>query len=202
VELRDAIGRRRMVRSFTDAPVESASVEDLCDLARRAPSAGNSQGTSFLVLAAPEARDRYWDLTLPHPKRSSFRWQGLLHAPVLVVVAVAPDAYVARYREPDKVATGLGASAEAWPVPYWWVDAGAAIEHLLLGVTEAGLGACLFGLFDHEASVAEALGVPAGVRLVATIAVGHPDPNDRPGRSVDRPRRPIAEVIHRDRWGS
>jgi len=129
---------------------------------------------------------------------------GLVAAPVLVVVAVRPDAYVDRYAEPDKAATGLGGSTEAWSVPYWWVDAGAAIEHLLLGAVDAGLGACLFGLFDHEPAVASAFGVPDGWRLVGTVALGHRPASDEaaeaPGRSQARPRRPLAEVVHRGGW--
>jgi nitroreductase len=188
-----------MVRAFAGAPVDPAVVEALCDLARRAPSAGNAQGVDLLVLDEPSATARYWDVTLPEPRRSSFRWPGLVAAPVLVVVAVRPGAYVERYAEPDKAATGRGAGEGAWPVPYWWVDAGAAVEHLLLGATEAGLGACLFGLFEHEAAVAEAFGVPDGVRLVGTVALGHPAP-DEPGRSAARGRRPLAEVVHRNAW--
>jgi nitroreductase len=199
VELRDAIGRRRMVRAFTDEPVDRRLLDELCDLARRAPSAGNSQGTELLVLTGADRRARYWDLTLPEPRRTGFAWPGLLVAPVLVIVAVRPATYVERYAEPDKAATGLGAGEQAWPVPYWWVDAGAAIEHLLLGAVDAGLGACLFGLFDHEPAVAAEFGVPDDRRLVATIAIGHPAP-DRPGRSAGRPRRQQDEVVHHDRW--
>ena len=88
-----------------------------------------------------------------------------------------PAAYVERYAEADKAATGLGAGRggvagavlvgrrAAWPS-----------EHLLLGAVEAGLGACFFGLFDHEAAVLAALGVPEGWRAVGT----------------DRPRPPRA----------
>jgi nitroreductase len=199
VEFVDTVRRRRMVRAFSDAAVDAEIVAELCDLARRAPSAGNSQGTAFLVLDEPSATARYWDLTLPEPRRSGFRWPGLVAAPVLVVVAVRPDAYVDRYGEPDKAATGLGEGPGSWPVPYWWVDAGAALEHLLLGAVDAGLGACLFGLFDHEPVVADAFGVPAGWRLVATVALGHPAA-DEPGRSAARPRVPLADVVHRGRW--
>lgn len=202
MDLTDAIRRRRMVRAFTSAPVDRSVVDGLCDLARRAPSAGNSQGTAFLVLDDPSSTARYWDVTLPEPRRSGFRWAGLLTAPVLVVVAVRPGAYVDRYAEPDKAATGLGTESGAWSVPFWWVDAGAAIEHLLLGAVDEGLGACLFGLFDHEAAVAEAFGVPSGWRLVATVALGHPRPDggDGPGRSAGRPRLPLDEVVRRGRW--
>lgn len=188
-----------MVRAFTADPVDPAVVDHLCDLARRAPSAGNSQAVAFLVLDDVAATDRYWSATLTPERRRSFRWPGLLAAPVLVVVSTRPDTYVARYAEPDKAATGLGVAPEAWPVPYWWVDAGAAAEHLLLGAVDAGLGACLFGLFEHEAAVAAAFGVPADRRLVGTIALGHPAPDD-PGRSAARPRPPLHEVVHRTRW--
>lgn len=188
-----------MVRAFTPDPLAPAVVDHLCDLARRAPSAGHTQALGLLVLQDRSARDRYWDATLPEPRRSGFRWQGLLAAPVLIVVAVRPGAYVERYAEVDKAVTGLGAGPEAWSVPYWWVDAGAAIEHLLLGAVEEGLGACLFGLFAHEQAVAEAFGVPDDHRLVGTVALGHPAASE-PGRSSRRPRRPLHDVVHRDRW--
>lgn len=194
-----AIRARHMVRSFTDEPLPPNALDELCDLARRAPSAGNSQGSAFLVLDEPSTVARYWDVTLPEPRRENFRWPGLVNAPALVIVAVRPETYVERYAESDKTRTGLGESAEAWPVPYWWVDAGAAAQNLLLATVDAGLGACLFGLFDHEASVAAAFGVPADWRLVATVAIGHPA-SAPPGRSAVRPRRPLDEVRHRNHW--
>jgi nitroreductase len=187
-----------MVRAFTGVPVDPATVDGLVDLARRAPSAGHSQGWSFVVLEGP-ATARYWDVSLPEPRRAGFRWPGLVAAPVLVVVLVRPDAWVERYAEDDKVATGLGDGVDVWPVPYWWVDGGAAVEHLLLGAVDAGLGACFFGLFGHERAVLEALDVPAGWRAVGTVALGHPAP-DEPGRSSDRPRRSLDEVLHRGGW--
>ena len=186
-----------MVRTFRDEPVDAAVVETLLDLARRAPSAGNTQAWD-LVLLGGEAVGRYWDVTLGD-RRSGFRWQGLLRAPVLVLVYVRPDAYVERYGEPDKAPAGLGAGADAWPVPYWWIDGGALVQNLLLGATAAGLGACFFGQFEHESAVRGAFGVPEDRRAVGTIALGHPAP-DEPGRSARRPRPPLDEIVHHDRW--
>jgi nitroreductase len=199
VDLTQLVRARRMVRAFTDAPVDPAVVDGLVDLARRAPSAGHSQGWAFVVLSGPEETARYWDVALPAERRPSFRWPGLVAAPVLVVALVRPDAWVERYAEPDKAATGLGAGTEEWPVPYWWVDAGMAVEHLLLGAVDSGLGACFFGVFDHEPAVLAALGVPDGWRAVGTVALGHPAP-DEPGRSAARGRRPLDEVLHRSGW--
>ena len=188
-----------MVRAFTDQPVDPARVDALVDLARRAPAAGNSQGMAYVVLCGEAETTRYWDVALPVERRPSFRWPGLVAAPVLVVALVRPDAWVERYAEPDKAATGLGRSPDDWPVPYWWVDAGMAVEHLLLGAVDAGLGACFFGLFGHEAAVLAALGVPEGWRAVGTVALGHPAP-DEPGHSAARPRPDLDEVRHRRTW--
>ncbi|WP_436795678.1 nitroreductase family protein [Actinospongicola halichondriae] len=190
------IRRRRMVRAFADTPVDDDLLDDLLDLTRRAPSAGNTQPWELLVLRGDRVA-RYWETTLADP--SGFRWQGLLAAPVLVIPYVRPDAYAERYAEDDKASTGLGAGPGSWPVPYWWIDGGAAVENLLLAATAAGLGACLFGQFDHEPSVRAAFDVPDDRRAIGTIALGHPAP-DEPGRSATRERVALDDVVHRDRW--
>lgn len=187
-----------MTRAFTDAPLARAEVDALLDLARRVPSAGHAQGLTWLVLDTPADTDRYWELTLGE-RRTDFPFPGLLQAPVLVVAVADPMAYVARYAEPDKARTGLGAGPEAWSVPYWFVDAGMAVQTLLLGAEDRGLAACLFGLFEHERAVLDAFGAPRHVRAAGTIALGRGDaPNDRPGRSASRPRRD--DVIRRGSW--
>ncbi len=188
-----------MVRSFTSDRVEPAVVDRLLDGARRSPSAGNVAGTAFVVLEGADT-EQYWEVTLPGEDRTRFGWPGLLRAPVLVVVTTSPVAYAARYAEADKAATGLGSGPDAWTVPYWFVDAGMAVDRLLLGAVDAGLGACFFGLFAHEHPVLAALGVPDGWRAAGTVALGHPDHDDRPGRSAQRRRPPLPEVVHRRRW--
>jgi nitroreductase len=200
VELSDALIARRMVRSFRTDPVDRASLERILDAGRRAPSAGHSQGWAFVVLERPDETARYWDATLPPERRPGFPWPGLLRAPVLVVPCALPARYVERYAEPDKARTGLGAGEHAWPVPYWFVDTGMAVMAMLLRVVDEGLGACFFGIFDHEAAVRASFGIPDDVTPVGTIALGHPDGGDRPSRSTRRGRRPLDELVHRAGW--
>lgn len=194
------IRSRHMVRSFTAEPVAKDWIEDVLDLSRRAPSAGNTQPWEFLVLEGDDV-SRYWAITLGSAQ-SSFRWQGLLLAPVLVVPYVRPSAYVDRYAEEDKAATGLGGGEHEWPVPYWWVDGGAVVENLLLAVPAAGLGACFFGQFEHEAPLRDAFGVPEDRRALGTIAIGHPAGDDSLGRSSRRPRPDIGEIVHHGHWSA
>ena len=184
-----------MTRAFLPHTVESETIDRLLDRARRAPSAGNTQAVGFVVLDSTETVSAYWATTLGD-RADGFRWQGLLQAPALVIVTVTPDAYVERYAEPDKARTGLGQDTSAWQVPYWWVDAGAVAQNLLLLAVDRGWGACLFGLFEHEPAVVERFGLDPSNRLVATVALGHALP-DEPSRSADRSRPALGDVITR-----
>ena len=189
-----------MIREFEDRPVQADQLSEILDNARRAPSAGNTQACEFLVLEGPEDVARYWSTTLPTPRQATFRWQGLLHAPVLVVITTSPSAYVERYAEGDKSHTSLGSSQEAWAQPFWWFDAGAVAQNMLLLAVDEGLGACLFGVFDHEAAIKSAFGIPDDRRVVCTIAIGHPKDGGEPGRSAMRRRPKLESITHRGRW--
>ena len=188
-----------MVRAFEARPLLPGTIDRLVGLATHAPSAGFSQGWDFVVLEGPDQTRRYWDLTLPESRRADFPWPRLLAAPALIIPIADPDAYVRRYGEPDKQATGLGGSTEDWSVPYWLVDTAMSAMILLLAAVDDGLGALFFGIFDHEAALMTELGVPAGHRPIGTIAVGYPAPHT-PSRSVARGRRPVDDVIHRNGW--
>ena len=172
-----------MARALRPDPVAPEVVDRCVEAAGRAPIAGNArEARGFLVVDDPA---RYWSVTLPDP--SSFGFPGLLRAPVLVVVCCSPAAYAQRYAEPDKDrASTLGRGPAAWPQPFWWFDAGAAAEALLLQARAEGLGGCLFGLFEHEAAVLDAFGVPGGWRAACTIALGWPEASQPAGRSAAR----------------
>lgn len=198
----EALGRRRSCRSFEKRPLRSGLIEELIDKARRTPTAGNSQGVEFLILDRPAYVADYWRVTLSDEEaRRSFAFPALLQAPTLVVPYGLPDRYLGRYLEPDKAHTGLGHGVDRWSIPYWLVDAAFAAMALQLLAVDLGLGTCFFGLFDHEESVRECFGVPEGARAVGTIAIGYPDiSGERLGRSSQRERRPLAEVVHRGSW--
>ncbi|MCU1387059.1 MAG: putative oxidoreductase [Ilumatobacteraceae bacterium] len=200
-----------MTREFADRPIDPALLDDLVDLATRAPSPGKTQGWHLVVLSGAETA-RFWDATMAPERRAGFRWQGLLTAPVIAIPLADPAAYVERYAEPDKARSGLGESADAWPTPYWTVDAAMSVMTLLLAAEDAGLGALLFGVFNGEDSLRTALEIPDRLQVLGAIALGWPRDHiaagteDRtgdlakPGLSASRRRRRPAEVIHHGGW--
>lgn len=200
MEFEDVVRARRMVRSYTDEPVDAALIDALIDLARRAPSAGKSQGTHWIVLEGPAQTARYWDTTLPTERRASFPWPGLLHAPVIVVPVADEAAYLDRYSEADKRRSGLGAETSAWAVPYWQIDTAMATMTLLHAAVDRGLGALFFGIFDHTEAVCAEFGLPASARPIGAVTIGWPSDSDRKSKSAQRPRLPLDSVLHRGGW--
>ena len=197
MELREAIRRRRMVRNFEDRPVPAEALERILDHARRAPSAGYTQGFAFLVLEGREQTGRFWDCTFPAVRRAGFRWPGLFRAPVLILPCASKQAYLDRYAEDDKGWTDRDETR--WPVPYWDVDCGFATMAILLTAVDEGLGALFFGIFDGLPELRAAFGIPDDFHPIGAVALGWPAP-DEPSPSLRRGRRPPGDVIHRGRW--
>ena len=196
----DLLARRQMCRSFGPDPLAPEVVDRVLAAATRAPAAGNSDGLDLLVLEGPEQTGRYWDVALPAECREGFRWPGLLRAPLLVIPVAHAGAYVDRYAESDKAASGLGEGIEAWSVPYWTVDAAFASMLMQLAAIDEGLGVLFFGLFDHAEAVMAALGVPEDRQPIGVLAVGWPEGGAEPGRSATRPRRDLDAIVHRGHW--
>ena len=92
-----------------------------------------------------------------------------------------------------------------WPVPFWFVDAGAALMMLLLAAIDEGLAAGVSGIEggDTAERVRAAFGIPNDVTLVALVTIGVPAPD--PGWSAvtsrrTQPRRAESESVRWERW--
>ena len=201
MEFADVVRGRRMSRAFSSQPVDSELVSQIVDLASRAPSAGKTQGWHALIITSSDTA-KFWDDTLAVEKRESFRWKQLLDAPVIALVFADPLAYVERYSEDDKAHTGLGASTEAWPTPYWTVDASFAAMTMLFAAEDAGLGALFFAVFSGEQQLRARLCVPDTLQLIGAIALGWPLESDASNASASagRTRRSAEQIIHLNGW--
>jgi nitroreductase len=199
MEFDEVVRRRRMVRTYDpERPVPIALRDKLLAHARRAPSAGFSQGWGFLVLESPSDRALFWSSTTD-PDEPSDAWLARLsQAPLIVVPFSSEAAYRERYAAPDKAVHEL--STGAWPVPFWHIDAGFASMLMLLTAVDVGLGACFFGVpVPFIDNVRAAFGVPHSFAPVGAITFGYELPGPT-SPSLKRGHKPAAEVIHLSRW--
>jgi nitroreductase len=201
VEFQELLPKRRMVRHYAPELVPREVVERIVGTVRRAPSAGYSQGQRLLVVMGDEARAELVRIASAGwgAERGLEPW--LESAPVHVLVCTREDDYHERYRQEDKLVEG---EEIEWPVPFWYMDAGAAVMLILLAAIDEGLGAGLTGVPNElAAELGAALGIPEDVTIVAHVTIGVPAPD--PGWSAvtsrrTKPRRPPTESVHWERW--
>ena len=156
----EAVFERASVRKFADEPVSDDDVRALLRAAMAAPSAGNQQPWEFYVVRDAETLRKLSETT-PYAKAAA-------GAPC----AIVPCARTQNLRFPSCVPQ----------------DMSAAIENLLLGAVDMGLGAVWMGIapeVDRVAAVAEVLDVPVGLEPFAIIPCGFPVEHPEP-RGKDR----------------
>src|SRR5579884_2323047 len=122
VDFTEVVLNRRIVRHFTSEPVDPQVVERMLQLARHAPSAGFTQGQSWVVVTKPEVKQEIAKLCGEEYYVAGGFHPFISEAPVLVIPCASEAAYHRRYQEPDKVMPD-GSEIE-WPVPYWFMDIG------------------------------------------------------------------------------
>ena len=187
-----------MVRSFDGSEIDASLVTDIFEQSLRAPTAGNARGISWLVLIGADETDLYFESTTDREWRSrSQRYEGLRRASAVGLCLADPLAYVERYRQDDKIASGLGESPDAWPIPYWIGDAGAACLAALLLVESERLAGCFLGAFRGAPALRRMLSIPEHLVLYGAVLVGIEDGNDHRSSSLDQPGPKRSARVHR-----
>jgi len=173
----------RSVRRFRQDPVPQQAVEDLLEVARWTASSNNRQPWELILV-----RDRETLLALGSQDGSA----GVRHlAGAALAVVLVPAGKLTDF------------------------DAGRWCERVMLAAAAHGLGAALAWFDTTQSPVAGAvLGVPADRSPRIAVSVGYPasdrahlvsverDVDDRmPLGAMPLGRKPIAEILHLDRYG-
>jgi len=202
------VKHRKMVRAFTSEPLAPGVTDRLLRAANRAPSAGFSQGYSFLVLEGSEQSAPLWEIlrqdvasTAATEAAVAAMMTAMSRAPLVIVPLACKDVYLDRYARSDKGWTDRDESR--WPVPYWYIDTGFTALLILLAAVDEGLGAAFFGIQPELIpQFRTRFGVPEQWTPIGAIAVGHPDPAGDTGPSSARSiaRKGLDELVHRGQW--
>ena len=196
MEFTDTVLKRRMVRNFAEKPVDIEIIKRIVELTRHAPSAGFTQGQSFVVVTDVEKRKAIAE-TCEEAEYVKMGFAPFISkAPILLIPCTSELAYHRRYQQPDKV--NADGSEIVWPVPYWFMDIGCAVMIALLAAVDEGLVCAFAGSKDLNA-LRSLLSMPAEVTPVGVIGVGYRAP-DVPSPSLKRGRKPDADYLHLEQW--
>jgi nitroreductase len=198
----DVVTTQRAIRRLKPEPIPDAVLRQIMDAAICAPSGGNRQGWSFLVIRDAAKRSRLGELYRE-------AWGELMKVPYYRGAAAAPP----DSREGKMLASARHLSEHLGEAPVLilacvgtdgatpTLTTGASIypaaQNIMLAARALGLGSCITTIHKYrDPQVKELLGIPAEVETAALIPLGYPL-----GKFGRPPRRPLAEVAHADAWG-
>jgi len=171
MEVLEAIKSRRSVRKYKSVPIPEDMLQRVLNAARLAPSAANMQPWEFVVVMDEDVKKRLSQACVNMP------W--VLRAPVMIVAIADMDSAFAM----------IGGYMNSAPV-----DVAISLDHLTLAAVSEGLGTCWIGAFREE-KVQEALGIPAGKRIVSLMTLGYPE--ETPGPTG---RKHLSEIVSYDKY--
>ena len=149
MELQKVIRTRKSVRKFKDIKPDWRDIIESIDSARFSPAAGNNYTLKFIVISDREKIE----------KLSVMCQQDFIkQAHYVIAVCSKPERLINEFGQAGKI--------------YARQQAGAAIQNLLLSLTEKGLSTCWIGFFV-ERQIKRLLKIPEGVDVEALFPIGY-----------------------------
>jgi nitroreductase len=196
MDFEQVVRKRRMVRNFKSDPIPEEDLNKIMELSLHAPSAGFSQGWSYVVVRDENLRKEVGRVQGETENNQSPFGNFISKAPVAIVACTSEQVYHRRYQEKDKIRED-GTEIE-WPTPYWHFDIGAASMIILLAAVDLGYSAVFTGVFDPP-GMKKLLSIPEEYHPVGVISLGK-GAKDEKSPSLKRGRKPLDRVVHYESW--
>lgn len=185
MDLKRLFAERRSVRTFEDRPVPNRLLDELLSAAVNAPSGGNIQPVSIVVLTDEQSRADLAEMVGGQP------W--VRNAPVALVFCV--DFHrVKRWAEALDVEFRTERSLGAFLIAY--ADLMCAAQSVVIAAEAKGLGSVYVGTVQSGMdAVRERFGMPDCVAPMMVLSLGYP-------RHVPRkiPKLSLRDIVHRGRY--
>lgn len=167
---------RRSIRFYKDKPVEKEKIQRLIEVARYAPTGGNSQLVEWLVLRDKSKINKIASLTINWIRQVLKEDpQGVVRAPYLPLIV---KAWEAGYDSVLRNAPVLVVASTRVEVINGMVDLTLALSYLDLVAPTMGLGTCWAGLLQgallSSPSLKEILGIPEQHPRHYPMMLGYP----------------------------
>jgi nitroreductase len=187
-----------MHRAFLPDPLPREQIERIANVIRHAPSGGFSQGGSIVVVTDDEKRQAI-ARAFGDEHYSTEGRNFVADAPVHMVISANESLYHARYNEADKLKSTGGVEV-TWPVPYWFVDAGALMLLVLEAAIDEGLASAFIGHPDQKRIFDELLGLPEDVVPIGLALIGKPGEQPEVGSRLRSRQRDLSDLIRWEHW--
>lgn len=162
MELKEAMIKRRSVRSFSETLVPRELIKEIIDVTRYYPSWKNSQTARFYAIDNVEIKNRVAD-EATFGKGNNQRI--IRSSPCLIVQTIKKG-----LSGTDANGEYMTSKGSEWEV----YDSGLAGQSFCLSAFDKGVGSVILGIFKEEV-VASICNIPSDEKVSALIPIGYPE---------------------------
>ncbi|MDV3125881.1 nitroreductase family protein [Mycobacterium sp. 21AC1] len=196
----EVLSTARSIRRFTDEPIDDATLDDCLEAATWAPNGANAQLWRFIVLDAPEQRRAVAEAARMALEKIESIYG--MSRPTDDDQSRAARNNRATYELHDRAGQYTSILFTAYKTEFAseYLQGGSiypAMQNFYLAARAHGLGACFtsWASYGGEQVLRDAIGIPDEWFLAGHAVIGWPRGHHGPVR-----RRPITDVVFRNRW--
>jgi nitroreductase len=167
----DLVKERKSIRSFKNKTVAFGDILEAIDCALQGPFAGNTNNIKFVIVEEPKTIKQL-------AKHANQTWVN--ESSCVIVVCSDETNLTNQYGERGK--------------DYSRQQAGAAIDTILLKLTDLGIGSCWVGALSYDL-VKQILKIPDHIHIEAMIPVGY-----EKGKAKKPRKQEIETVLRWENW--
>ena len=152
--LHGLLKKRKIVRNYIQTNKKYPNLKKVADYAIKIPTAGFARGIEIINVSSKENIEKLAKLSNEesYVEKGFDKW--ISNSLSIFVILVNENAYHERYAQMDKESV---TNSSNWDIPYWYVDAGAAMMNCMLLIEEMNLKSGFMGSHNMKIDAIKSL---------------------------------------------
>ena len=190
--LENLLNNRKVVRNYKKTSLEDTSLKNISKFSIKIPTAGFSRGIEILNTFDVKKIKNVSRIFNEDNFIKDGKSPWISNSLALFFILVNEEAYHHRYSKNDKT---NAVNSKDWDVPYWYVDAGAAMMNCILLIEEKELSSGFMGLHNIDRKkIHEEFKIPDTYQIIGMITAGVEDSNT----DISKNKHTKKKLIHNE----
>ena len=189
------VKKRIVVREFKEPRTGKfdPDIKEIASNGVKIPTAGFSRGIEVLTILDHDNIKKIAVITNEKKYTSKGLDPWISWAEGIIIILINKNAYIERYGKEDK---NSSLNIDNWHMPYWYIDAGAALMNILLGAEDKELGSGFLGGHNiHLNNLKSEFKIPKEIEVLGLVPIGVRKHNNRKNTTEKK------KLIHTDTYG-
>ena len=171
--LENLLNNRKVVRNYKKTSLEDTNLKNISKFSIKIPTAGFSRGIEILNTFDVKKIKNVSRIFNEDNFIKDGKSPWISNSLALFFILLNEEAYHHRYSKNDKT---NAVNSKDWDVPYWYVDAGAAMMNCILLIEEKELSSGFMGLHNIDRKkIHEEFKIPDTYQIIGMITAGVED---------------------------